>query len=271
MMRLRASARVVSVVVGVAVLGLMTHASVPALADAGHPSRGAAAGATAGVSRAKRVRRSGGRAKGKSARANAKRRAKRRRASRRPAVSAAYRRMRARWHRRAPTHEVRAWQRRTPPPMVLHPVNGRGHYEVRRNLETGVFDDDASNNFMIALAHHKGDGSSRPIHPRLLEVLHRAVEHFNVPYVHVISGYRPDRASSRHTQGRAVDVVFPGVSDRRLAAYLRQQGFVGVGIYPVSGFVHLDVRARSYFWVDRSGPEEANRAHGILAELARRE
>src|SRR5262249_37145908 len=45
-------------------------------------------------------------------------------------------------------------------------------------------------------------------------------------------------------------------------------GFVGVGIYPVSGFVHVDVRERSYFWVDMSGPRQKNRTRGILADLA---
>ena len=39
---------------------------------------------------------------------------------------------------------------------------------------------------------------------------------------------------------------------------------MGVGIYPVSGFVHLDVRERSYFWSDSSGPGEENRERAIL-------
>ena len=45
-------------------------------------------------------------------------------------------------------------------------------------------------------------------------------------------------------------------------------GFAGVGIYPVSGFVHVDVRERSYFWVDTSGPGKRSRVRGILADLA---
>jgi hypothetical protein len=36
----------------------------------------------------------------------------------------------------------------------------------------------------------------------------------------------------------------------------------------VSGFVHLDVRDRSYFWVDSSGPGKRNRTRGILGDLA---
>jgi len=45
-------------------------------------------------------------------------------------------------------------------------------------------------------------------------------------------------------------------------------GFVGVGVYPASQFVHVDVRPRSYFWVDYSGPHMRNRESGILGDLA---
>jgi len=117
----------------------------------------------------------------------------------------------------------------------------------------------------LALAYKK-DGSTAWTHPRLIELVGRAVARFKAPWVWVISGYRPTRPTSRHAQGRAIDMVLPGVSDRRLARFLRRQGFVGVGIYPVSGFVHLDVRRRSYFWVDRSGPGQPSRARPILAK-----
>jgi len=120
-----------------------------------------------------------------------------------------------------------------------------------------------------ALAYRK-DGSSAPIHPRLLELVYRAVLHFEAPYVHVISGYRPTRRTSRHAQGRAIDLVLPGVSDRRLARFLSEQGFVGVGIYPKSGFVHLDVRAQSYFWIDRSAPGRRQRLRRILVDHGHR-
>ena len=41
-----------------------------------------------------------------------------------------------------------------------------------------------------------------------------------------------------------------------------------MGVYPTSGFVHVDVRDRSYFWVDASGPGRRNRTRGILGNLA---
>lgn len=59
-------------------------------------------------------------------------------------------------------------------------------------------------------------------------------------------------------------MVLPGVRDSTLARFLRKQGFVGVGYYPTSHFVHLDVRSRSYFWMDRSGPGRPNRERAIM-------
>jgi len=41
--------------------------------------------------------------------------------------------------------------------------------------------------------------------------------------------------------------------------YLRTLPGVGVGYYPNSSFLHLDVRGRSTHWVDYAGPGEAPR------------
>ncbi|MDQ3037880.1 MAG: DUF882 domain-containing protein, partial [Myxococcota bacterium] len=159
--------------------------------------------------------------------------------------------------------EVRSWQRLTPPPLVFVPLRGRDRFALAPAGDEGGFDDAELALAKDALASR--DGETHAIHPRLVELVYRAVRQFRAPYVHVISGYRTGRATSRHAQGRALDFVLPGVSDRRLAAYLRREGFVGVGIYPVSGFVHLDVRERSYFWSDSSGPGQPTRERAILA------
>ena len=46
----------------------------------------------------------------------------------------------------------------------------------------------------------------------------------------------------------------------------------GMGVYPATPahppFVHVDVRGRSYFWVDTSGPGKKSRLRGILGDLA---
>ncbi len=185
-----------------------------------------------------------------------------------PRISAAQRRQIQSWHRAASREEVRAWSRRDPPPLVLRPLHLAERFVLLPDAR-GRFDAEALARAEEALAY-RVDDARHPIHPRLLELVYRAVRRFRAPYVWVISGYRDGNPRSRHAAGRAMDIVLPGVSSQRLAAYLRPMGFVGVGIYPTSGFVHLDVRARSYFWSDASGPGQARRERRILASLGPR-
>jgi uncharacterized protein YcbK (DUF882 family) len=115
-------------------------------------------------------------------------------------------------------------------------------------------------------------GDEHPIDPRALGLVYRIQTHFDVPEIRVVSGYRVPRAGSRsnHGKGRAVDLIVPGVADEDVARFVREVGFVGVGVYPVSQFVHVDIRPRSYFWIDLSGPHMRNRERCILADLAAR-
>jgi uncharacterized protein YcbK (DUF882 family) len=115
-------------------------------------------------------------------------------------------------------------------------------------------------------------GDSFPMDPRLLGLAYDVETHFEAPELRIISGYRTPKPGGRsnHGKGRAIDLVVPGASDEEVAAYVRGIGFVGVGVYPTSGFVHVDLRERSYFWVDTSGPGKARRERGILGELARK-
>lgn len=189
-----------------------------------------------------------------------------RRRARRPRLTAAQRDAIRRRHQGANRTRTRAWLRLDPPPLVLHPANGSE--TVTLIPVDGRFDEVAMPLAQRAFATR--EGQTRDIHPRVLELVYRAVRQFRTPYVNMVSGYRAGRPTSRHTQGRAIDFALPGVSDRRLASFLRQQGYVGVGLYPTSGFVHLDVRARSYFWVDSSGPGQANRERAILRDATGR-
>ena len=194
---------------------------------------------------------------------------RRRRRPVRPRVTAAQRRQIRHWHARASTREVEVWSRTTPPPLVFRPLTGAGRFELIPATDAGGFDEADLALAEQALAHRE-DGATHPIHPRLVELAYAAARHFRAPYAFVVSGYRSGRPSSRHGQGRALDFVLPGVTDRRLAGWLRSQGFVGVGVYPNSGFVHLDVRARSYFWSDTSGPDQRGRERRILPALGPR-
>lgn len=170
-------------------------------------------------------------------------------------MTASYIRMRQRWHRPPTALERRNWLAEPRPPLVLRPVRGGASFRLVPDAR-GRFDEAQLEKAREAFRDPRDGETSAEVHPRLLELCYRAVRQFRAPYVHLVSGYRTTRSTSRHNQGRAMDIVLPGVTEERLAAFLRRQGFVGVGVYPNSGFTHLDVRARSYYWIDRSGPDQ---------------
>ena len=113
-------------------------------------------------------------------------------------------------------------------------------------------------------------GDEHPVDPRTLALVYRIEVHFAVPEIRVVSGYRVPKpgSHSNHGKGRAVDLVVPGVADEDVARFARGLGFVGVGVYPTSQFVHVDIRPRSYFWIDYSGPRMKNRESCILPDIA---
>jgi hypothetical protein len=97
----------------------------------------------------------------------------------------------------------------------------------------------------------------------LIELLAHVSDHFGGRTIHLISGFRSPggytRETSRHVSGHAVDIRVEGVPNSVLRDYVRTFGRVGVGFYPRSRFVHLDVRDRDAYWVDWSRPGEAPR------------
>lgn len=114
---------------------------------------------------------------------------------------------------------------------------------------------------------HQGRGGEDPYlayEPRLFAILYFVAQHFDRPIV-VTSAYRTTRrtrSSSNHTKGRAIDFVVQKVPRRRLLAYVeRSFTHIGVGWYPRSTFIHVDVRRASYYWVDRSRPGRRQRPH----------
>jgi uncharacterized protein YcbK (DUF882 family) len=100
---------------------------------------------------------------------------------------------------------------------------------------------------------HSGD--IHPIDRRLLDLLARLQQMLNTnePFM-VTSGYRSPKTNARlaatnegvaahslHMQGMAVDASLHSVSLRQLRMAATTLGGGGVGYYPASGFVHLDV------------------------------
>ena len=96
---------------------------------------------------------------------------------------------------------------------------------------------------------------------RLLTLMAQVSDHFGGRPLRVVSGYRTTSwvEESKHPLGRACDFVVLGVPNTVLRDYLRSLDSVGVGYYPNSTFVHLDVRERNTYWVDYAGPGEPPR------------
>jgi uncharacterized protein YcbK (DUF882 family) len=100
---------------------------------------------------------------------------------------------------------------------------------------------------------------------RLAELLYATARHFSEHKILVVAGYRAPSIArqkgnpkSPHKRGLACDFRVDGVSNEDLRDYLRGAfARVGVGYYPNSDFVHLDVgRKSSSYWIDYSGPGE---------------
>jgi uncharacterized protein YcbK (DUF882 family) len=124
----------------------------------------------------------------------------------------------------------------------------------------GHYDQDALKAVNTIFRDHRTD-EKHPIDLRLLDLLHdiRAkVGHDSC--LHIISGYRSPATNamlrhrssgvarkSLHMQGFAADIRIPGIRTRALRkiALAMQQG--GVGYYPKSDFVHVDIgRVRTW-------------------------
>ncbi len=109
------------------------------------------------------------------------------------------------------------------------------------------------------------DRRVRVVHPRLVEMLAQVSARWPGRAIEVVSGYRPSsdpHAGSRHAHARAMDFRVAGVAREALRDFCRTLPLAGVGYYPHSVFVHLDVRDRgegSARWTDYSDPGERPR------------
>lgn len=93
---------------------------------------------------------------------------------------------------------------------------------------------------------------------RTLQLMFKAAYHFHAREIVVVSAYRKPgkRGEGLHASAKAIDFKLVGTTASALAEYLRTFPRAGVGQYthPRTQFVHLDVRDRSYHWVDPSPP-----------------
>jgi uncharacterized protein YcbK (DUF882 family) len=126
---------------------------------------------------------------------------------------------------------------------------------VRLYTSVGTLDEDSAAEIDRVAAER--DAAPRPLDRRVLRLIVKAAAHFHAGEVDLVSTIRDGaREGSRHRSGQAVDFRLAGVPAAQLAAHLRGNARVGVGVYTHrrTQFVHLDVREESFHWVDASPP-----------------
>jgi uncharacterized protein YcbK (DUF882 family) len=190
----------------------------------------------------------------------------------RPVIPAGYSATVREWHTPARGQKIeRGADGR--PLLVLHAMYVRETVSLPAMTDDGGFSASDLDRAAHALRDPK-TGNAYPIEPRTLDVLYRIQRHFQATEIRVMSAYRtPNEHSSQglHGRGRAVDFVVPGAADQDVARFARWDRLRRRGhLYPDGSFVHVDVRERSYFWIDRSGPGHRSRERGMLLDVAQR-
>ena len=107
-------------------------------------------------------------------------------------------------------------------------------------------------------------GASHPVEGRLISLLGIVSNHFGSRKIEIVSGFRPYTptqytAHSNHNHGKAIDFRVVGVPNDVVRDFCRTLRNVGCGYYPNGGFVHMDVRESSAFWIDFAKPGEPPR------------
>lgn len=163
----------------------------------------------------------------------------------------------------AASGQVRQVDPRHAPPIPLKNLHTGELLNLRMFDDAGQLRDEALTELRGFLRCVR-TGNDHPIHWRLTTILVALAAHFPGKTMTVVSGYRDPRVRtssahrSNHTRGRAIDLRIEGVSNRALRDLVRRsfEG-VGIGYYPNSSFVHIDIRERSAQWIDFAGPGQA--------------
>jgi uncharacterized protein YcbK (DUF882 family) len=186
-------------------------------------------------------------------------------------ASASYAHANKNWHTPDPEIKTQPMDGQGRPLLVIHSLNTRDKIAMRAASDHGGFATRDLDKLSYVL-REPSSGNRHPIDPALVDLVYKIQTHFHAQEIRVVSCYRTPRGAnaSNHGRGRAIDIVVPGSTDLEVAQFAREQGFVGVGLYPTSGFVHVDVRQRSYFWLDSSAPGHRNRERGVLGDLAKK-
>jgi uncharacterized protein YcbK (DUF882 family) len=136
--------------------------------------------------------------------------------------------------------------------FVVESVNTGETMEVALNLATGEVDADSYRR-LRHLMRCLRTGAETPVDPRLIDLLYRIAQRTRQKIM-LVSGFRAPMFSiatlSYHTRGMAADIRIPGMTPLMVRDLAESMGVGGVGYYPVSGFVHVDVREERSRWID---------------------
>lgn len=145
-------------------------------------------------------------------------------------------------------------------PGFVRLVRGTDHFDGQLITRHGRLVPSALPRLSRMMKHAPTDAKTS-IDPRLATLLGMVSDHFGGRPIHIVSGFRPYTPTqftrdSNHNHGRALDFYIPGVPNTVLRDFCRTFRNAGVGYYPNSSFVHLDVRTTKAFWIDYSRPGE---------------
>jgi uncharacterized protein YcbK (DUF882 family) len=168
---------------------------------------------------------------------------------------------------RAPTGEMGRF--------VIQSANTGEELEVRVNLATGEVEAEGYRRLRHLMRCLRTTAET-PIDPRLIGLLYRISQRTGQKII-LVSGFRAPMFSlaalSYHTRGMAADIRIPGMTPLMVRDLAASMGVHGIGYYPVSGFVHVDVRDQFTTWTDygrdRQDVEGAEHGpqHGEQVEL----
>jgi uncharacterized protein YcbK (DUF882 family) len=136
--------------------------------------------------------------------------------------------------------------------FVLQSANTGEEVEITLNLATGELDA-AGYTRLRHIMRCLRTTAETPIDPRLIDLLYRISQRTRQKII-LVSGFRAPMFSlatlSYHTRGMAADIRIPGMTPLMARDLAESMGVHGLGYYPVSGFIHVDVRDDNARWTD---------------------
>lgn len=136
--------------------------------------------------------------------------------------------------------------------FTLESSNTGESMEVKINLTSGEIEPESYRQLRHQLRCQRTTAETPP-DPRLIELLYRLSQRTHQKII-LVSGFRAPMYSkaklSYHTRGMAADIRIPGMTPLMVRDLAFAMGVKGIGYYPVSEFVHVDVRDNQQYWID---------------------